>query len=144
MEAYRKGLMAAIVIMAIGLVIFQIFPRELITIFNSTGHQQMYDIGIPALRTISLCFLPAAFGIMSSSIFQAIGHGFMSLWGSLLRQLVGILPLAWIFAAIAGLDLVWYAFPLAELIGTVYFIIALKYVYRKEIKRLDIVDETAN
>ena len=141
MEAYKKGLLTAAVIMAIGLVIFQVFPRELITIFNSTGNQAMYDIGIPALRTISLCFLPAAFGIMSSSIFQAIGHGFMSLWGSLLRQLVGILPLAWILASISGLGLVWYSFPLAELIGTVYFIIALRYVYRKEIKRLDIISE---
>ena len=141
MEAYKKGLLTAAVIMAIGLVIFQVFPRELITIFNSTGNQAMYDIGIPALRTISLCFLPAAFGIMSSSIFQAIGHGFMSLWGSLLRQLVGILPLAWILASISGLGLVLYSFPLAELIGTVYFIIALRYVYRKEIKRLDIISE---
>ena len=141
MEAYKKGLLTAAVIMAIGLVIFQVFPRELITIFNSTGNQAMYDIGIPDLRTISLCFLPAAFGIMSSSIFQAIGHGFMSLWGSLLRQLVGILPLAWILASISGLGLVWYSFPLAELIGTVYFIIALRYVYRKEIKRLDIISE---
>ncbi len=59
----------------------------------------------------------AAFGIMTSSIFQAIGHGFISLWGSLLRQLVGILPMAWIFSWIAGLELVWYSFPLAELIG---------------------------
>lgn len=65
----------------------------------------------------------------------------MSLWGSLLRQLVGILPLAWILASISGLGLVWYSFPLAELIGTVYFIIALRYVYRKEIKRLDIISE---
>ena len=101
----------------------------------------MFDIGIPALRTISLCFLPASFGIMASSIFQATGHGFLSLWGSLLRQLVGILPLAWLFSVVGGLDLVWYSFPLAELIGTVYFIIALRYVYRKEIKRLDIISE---
>ena len=65
----------------------------------------------------------------------------MSLWGSLLRQLVGILPLAWIFASIAGLKLVWYAFPIAELIGVVYFAIALKYVYKKDIRRLDIIKE---
>ena len=78
---------------------------------------------------------------MSSSIFQAIGHGFLSLWGALLRQLVGILPLAWILARISGLALVWYSFPLAEIIGTLYFAVALKYIYQKEIKRLDIVGE---
>ncbi len=140
METFRKGLTTAIIIMGIGLVIFQIFPDELLSIFNSQNSQDMYDIGIPALRIISLCFLPAAFGIMSSSIFQAIGHGFMSLWGSLLRQLVGILPLAWILARIAGLELVWYSFPMAEIIGTIYFAIALKHVYKKEIRRLDIIE----
>ena len=112
-------------------------------VFNSQNSQEMYDIGIPALRYISLCFLPAAFGIMSSSIFQATAHGFLSLWGSLLRQLVGILPLAWILAAVGGVDLVWFSFPLAELIGTVYFAVALKHLYRTEIRRLDILEENA-
>ena len=143
METYKKGLMIACIIMAIGLVAFQLFPRELMAVFNSQNSQEMYDIGIPALRYISLCFLPAAFGIMSSSIFQATAHGFLSLWGSLLRQLVGILPLAWILAAVGGVDLVWFSFPLAELIGTVYFAAALKHLYRTEIRRLDIVEENA-
>ena len=143
METYKKGLMIACIIMAIGLVAFQLFPRELMAVFNSQNSQEMYDIGIPALRYISLCFLPAAFGIMSSSIFQATAHGFLSLWGSLLRQLVGILPLAWILAAVGGVDLVWFSFPLAELLGTVYFAAALKHLYRTEIRRLDIVEENA-
>lgn len=141
METFKKGFMIAFIIMGIGLVIFQLFPRELLAIFNSQNSQAMYDIGIPALRTISLCFLPAAFGIMSSSMFQATGHGFLSLWGSLLRQLVGILPLAWILSAIGGLDLVWFSFPLAEIIGVVYFAFALKRLYKKEIRRLDILEE---
>ena len=143
METYKKGLMIACIIMAIGLVAFQLFPRELMAVFNSQNSQEMYDIGIPALRYISLCFLPAAFGIMSSSIFQATAHGFLSLWGSLLRQLVGILPLAWILAAVGGVDLVWFSFPLAELLGTVYFAAALKHLYRTEIRRLDILEENA-
>ncbi len=102
----------------------------------------MFDIGIPALRIISLCFLPAAFGIMASSIFQATGHGFLSLWGSLLRQLVGILPLAWLFSVMAGLELVWFSFPLAEIIGVVYFAFALKHLYKNEIRRLDILADS--
>ena len=143
METYKKGFLFAFIIMSIGLIIFQLFPRELLALFNSQNSQDMYDIGIPALRYISLCFLPAAFGIMSSSIFQATAHGFLSLWGSLLRQLVGILPLAWILASIGGVKLVWFSFPLAELIGTVYFAIALKHLYRTEIRRLDILAENA-
>ncbi|MDO4546333.1 MAG: MATE family efflux transporter, partial [Bacillota bacterium] len=141
METFKKGFIIAFVIMAVGLIVFQLFSRELLSIFNSQNSQEMYDIGIPALRIISLCFLPASFGIMASSIFQAIGHGFLSLWGSLLRQLVGILPLAWVLAMMGGLDLVWYSFPLAEIIGTVYFIFALRYIHRKEIRRLDILEE---
>ena len=143
METYKKGFLFAFIIMSIGLIIFQMFPRQLLAMFNSQNNQAMFDIGIPALRYISLCFLPAAFGIMTSSIFQATAHGFLSLWGSLIRQLVGILPLAWILAAIGGVDLVWFSFPLAELIGTVYFAIALKHLYRTEIRRLDILAETS-
>ena len=141
METFKKGFFIAFIIMGVGLVIFQLFPRELLSIFNSQNSQDMFDIGIPALRTISLCFLPASFGIMASSIFQATGHGFLSLWGSLLRQLVGILPLAWLFSVVGGLDLVWYSFPLAELIGVVYFVFALKHLYKNEIRRLDILSE---
>lgn len=141
METFKKGFAIAFCIMFLGLIIFQLFPKELLSIFNSQGSQNMYDIGIPALRTISLCFLPASFGIMSSSIFQAMGHGFYSLWGSLLRQLVGILPIAWVLAMISGLELVWYSFPLAEIIGTIYFIVTLRHMYKKEIRRMDILEE---
>lgn len=137
METYIKGFIIAFSIMSVGLVIFQLFPQQLLSAFNAQGSQDMYDIGIPALRAISWCFLPASFGIMTSSIFQATGHGFISLWSSLIRQLVGILPLAWIFAKIAGLTLVWFAFPLAEILGTTFLIIMLRYVYNNEIKRLD-------
>ena len=137
METYKKGFLIALGIMSVGLVIFQLFPSQLLSIFNAQGSQSMYDIGIPALRAISWCFIPASFGIMTSSIFQATGHGFISLWSSLIRQLVGILPLAWILAKIGGITLVWYSFPLAEILGTAFLIIMLVHIYKNEIKRLD-------
>jgi len=137
MEAYKKGLIAAITIMALGLILFQTLPYQLISIFNAQGSEEMFKIGVPALRTISLCFLPAAFGIITSSMFQAIGHGFMSLWGSLLRQLVGILPLAWILARVGGVTLVWASLPLAEIIGMTYLALAFRYIYKKDIIKLD-------
>ena len=74
---------------------------------------------------------------MTTSVFQATGHGFISLWSSMIRQLVGILPLAWIFSKIAGLPLVWYSFPMAELLGVTFLTIMLVRIYKKEIKRLD-------
>jgi len=141
MEAFKKGFAFAFCIMALGLILFQIFPHQLLALFNANNDAEMFEIGVPAFRAISLCFLPASFGIMSSTIFQASGHGFISLWGSLIRQLVGILPMAFLFARYSGLDMVWFAFPLAEILGTAYFIIALKYMYKKEFKRLGIAPD---
>lgn len=136
LEAYKKGFMLAFAIMAIGLIVFQLFPYQLLSIFNAQGSQNMYDIGVPALRAISWCFLPAAYGIMTSSVFQGSGHGFLSLWSSLIRQLVGVLPIAYLFGKIFGLNAVWYAFPLAEILGTAYLIITFTALYKKELRHL--------
>ncbi len=133
-KAFKVGFLIAFCIMFIGLILFQMFPKQFLSMFNAS--EAMYEIGIPALKTISLCFLPASFGILASSFFQAIGHGMMSLWGSLIRQMIGILPLAWILSRIDGLNLVWYAFPLAEILGFLYCVISMRYVYKKDISRL--------
>ena len=136
MEAYKKGLLYALCIMTLGLIIFQLFAHQLIGIFNPKNSADMYEIGVPAFRAISFCFPPAAFGIMTSSVFQASGHGFLSLWGSLIRQFVGILPMALLFAHLFGLGMVWYSFPLAEILGTLYFALVFRYMYNKEFKFL--------
>lgn len=134
-KAFKVAFMAAFVIMAIGLILFQLLPNQLLSLFNAS--EGMYEIGVPALRTISLCFLPASFGILAASFFQATGHGVMSLWASLIRQMIGILPLAWILARTGGLELVWYAFPIAEIMGTVFSIIAMRYIFKKDIVKLN-------
>ena len=104
--------------------------------FNASDN--MYTIGIDALRSISWCFIPAGFGIVAAGLFQATGHGMMSMWGSMIRQFVGILPLAFIFGKLFGLRMVWFAFPLAEIIGVAYYIIVLKYIYNKTFKNLGV------
>ncbi len=134
MKAFKVGLGIAAVIMAIGSLIFLAFPGQLLGLFNASEH--MLEIGIPALRIICLCFVPAAFGILTSTIFQATGHGMLSMWQSLIRQLIGIVPLAWILIKIGGLTLVWWAWPLAEILGTIYSIVFLKRLYKKEIETL--------
>lgn len=141
MEAFKKGFFAAFCIMFLGFLVFQIFPHQLIEVFNAKGSPDMYEIGVPAFRAISWCFMPASFGIMSSSIFQASGHGFLSLWGSLIRQFVGVLPMALIFAKYFGLNMVWYAFPLAEIFGTLYFALMLRHLYNKEFRRMGIAPD---
>lgn len=136
METYKKGFAFAFAIMATGLIVFQVFPHEILSAFNAQGSQDMYDIGVPALRVVSWCFLPASYGIMTSSVFQGTGHGFLSLWSSLIRQLVGILPIAFILGKLYGLNAVWWAFPLAEVLGTTYLILAFIWLYKKDIKHL--------
>ena len=134
MAAYRYGIKIAEVVMAEGTVLFQLITEVLLSMFDAS--EDMYEIGVPALRIISLCFIPAAFGILNSTVFQGTGHGVLSLFASLLRQLVGILPLAYILIRIGGVTLSWASFPLAELIGLTYSIIMFKRLYKKEIATL--------
>ena len=133
-KAFKVAFLMAFSIMSLGLFVFQMFPGELLGLFSAS--ETMCALGIPALRRISLCFLPAAFGILASGLFGAMGHGFISLFGSLLRQLVGILPLAWIFGWLGGVEMVWWAFPGAEVIGLTYSILMLRLFYNKKIKDL--------
>ena len=135
MHAYRFAFTIAFTIMLIGVILFQIFPETFLSIFNAS--ENMYAIGVPAFRIISLCFLPASFGIITSALLQATGHGVMSLWMSLIRQMVGILPLAFIFSITMGLPAVWAAFPLAEVLGVCFAAFCLVRVYKKEIKNLE-------
>ena len=98
---------------------------------------QMLEIGVPALRIISICFVFAALGIVFSTFFQAIGNGFVSLLISLLRQLIVILPVAhflshWLNSAVG----VWWAFPIAELISFLASLGMFAYIYGKRIKQL--------
>ena len=96
----------------------------------------MLAIGIPALRIISLSFLLAGFDIIIISVMQALGHGVISLIISILRQLAVLLPSAFIFSKIWGLNAVWIAFPLAECVALVVTILFWRKVYRNEIQPL--------
>ncbi len=105
----------ALGIMAVGLLVFQLAPQFLLGLFNASDH--MLSIGVVALRTISLGFLFAAFGIVSSSLFQALGNGVYSMLVSLTRQMIVLLPVAWLLAQTGNLNLVWLAFPVAEIVS---------------------------
>lgn len=121
-------------IMFMGMMIFQLFPRQLLGIFNAS--ENMLEIGTAALRTISLCFVFAGFSIVCSSVFQALAHGMLSLWVSLVRQLCVLLPAAYILAKTGGLTVVWWAFPIAEIFSLTMSIFFIRHVYKKEIEPL--------
>lgn len=111
MQALRYATLIACGIMGVGELVFNLFPSQLLWMFNPS--EEMLRLGIPALRTISLCFLPAAVGIVFSTFFQAVGSGGKSLMVSMLRQLVILMPAAYLLSRV-GVDFVWYAFPIAE------------------------------
>ncbi len=134
MEAYKEALKVALVVMTLGTLLFQLLPTQLLLMFKASD--EMLRIGVPALRIISICFIPAAFGIITGTLFQGTGHGVYSLFCSLIRQLIGILPLAYILIRIGGVTLSWASFPLAEILGLVYSAIMLRHLYRREIETL--------
>lgn len=134
MKTIRSSVTAAVAIMLAGLAIFQIFPEQLLYLFDASEH--MMEIGVPALRIISLSFLFAGYCIVIGSVFQALGNGVYSLITSAARQLVCILPAAWLFASVFGLHAVWYAFPLAEIISVVLTTLLFRRIYQKKIQLL--------
>ncbi|MBC8610593.1 Staphylococcal virulence regulator protein A [uncultured Ruminococcus sp.] len=133
LSALKIGAVIAAVIMAVGMAVFWIFPEWLLGIFEASD--EMVEIGVPALRSISLCFVPAAIGIICSTLFQAVGMGTRSLFVSLLRQLILILPVAYLLSKI-GLNYVWYAFPIAETFSLLASVLLALSVYKHKIRGL--------
>ena len=134
MRVMKLGVLYATAIMALGFAIFQVGAATLLGFFEASDY--MLEIGVPALRIISISFLLAGFCIISSSFFQALGHGVLSLLVSLVRQLVVLLPVAWLLSLSGQLALVWWAFPFAELFSLTLCIFFHRYVYRREIRPL--------
>ncbi len=137
----RVALCWAGAIMLAGLLIFMIFPGQLMSIFESDAEAaltaQMTQIGVVAMRIISTCFLPAAVGIILSTVFQGVGNGTYSLIISVCRQLLILLPVAWLLARITGsVYAVWWAFPIAEISALIMAIFFYRSCDRKLISVL--------
>lgn len=133
LSCLKIGCVIGLLIMAAGTVLFWAIPDQLLMIFEASD--EMLRIGRPALQYISLCFMPAALGILSSTLFQAMGRGFYSLIVSILRQLVVLIPAAWLLSHIS-LTAVWFAFPIAEVFSLITSILLFLNLYRKIIRNL--------
>lgn len=133
-KTIRLSVIAAVVMLTVGLIVFQILPDQLLKLFNASD--DMLSIGRHALRIISLSFPLAGFGIVAGSVFQALGNGVYSLIVSAARQLIVILPVSWILAACLGLNAVWWAFPIAELVSGALSAVLFLRIYRQKIAAL--------
>lgn len=134
MKTLKLAIIYAVSIMLIGLVVFQTIPDKLLMIFNAS--ETMLEIGVPALKTISYSFLFAGYCIVCSSMFQALGHGMLSLATSVVRQLLVLLPVAFVLSKICGLSYVWLSYPIAELFSLTLSTVFLLNIYKKNIKPL--------
>ena len=133
-KTIKLAIMYAVCIMFIGIMLFQFMPDVLLRLFDASDH--MLEIGIPALRVISLSFAFAGICIVISSSLQALGHGFLSMKISITRQLIILLPSAYILAKFGGIHAVWWSFNIAEIASLTLSLLFFKHMYNKIIKHL--------
>ena len=132
MSTIYKGTIIAIGIMVVGTIVFNLFPEALLSLFSATV--EMYRLGVPALRIISLCFVSAAISIGLGSSFQATGYGIGTMIVSISRQLLVLIPTAYIMAKLVGINGVWFSFIIAEAVGLAVSLILFIKVYKTRIK----------
>ena len=124
-KTVKLAVQVALCIMVVAIALFQLAPDKLLGFFRASP--DMLTIGVPALRTMSLCFIVGGFTIVASSVLQALGKGLLSMSIAVFRQLLLVLPLAWLFSLSGSLNLVWFAFPVAEVLAG---LLTAYYIYR--------------
>lgn len=126
-KVIKLTMMYAFFFLFIGFILFEFVPNKLLLIFD-TGDPSLLILGVPALRIIGYHYLAAWFCIIGGTVFQSLGNGIYSLIVSVARQLVVLIPVAYILAKIGGLDLIWWSFPIAEVMSlcvTTFFLIRI-------------------
>jgi len=127
----KLAMIYATIMMIIGVIVFEMIPETLFSFFNASEH--MLSLGIPALRIIAIHFIFAGFGIVCSAVFQAVSKGTYSLIISLVRQLIVLLPAAYILSLFGNVNYVWFSFPIAEIVSATFAF----FFFRKVKKNLD-------
>lgn len=138
--AIKKAALISFALMSVGFLAFQLIPRVLVQTFNNDPG--LVELGVECMRTISLLLPLVGPGIVMSSTFQAVGKGFTAMWLSLLRQVILLLPLAFILPRFLGINGVWLSFPVSDLISisiTAYIL----FLYMRELEREGIPKSTS-
>ena len=126
MKTLKLSILYAVILMLIGFLVFQVMPDSLLGLFDAS--ETMLAIGRPALRIISISFLLAGFSVVCGSMFQALGNGVYSMLVSIARQLIVLLPVAYLLSRTGNIDMVWWAYPIAELVSgglTIFFLVRI-------------------
>lgn len=131
----KLAVLTAVVMMLVGLCIMQLFPAQMLLLFEA--EENMLAIGVLALKTLSLSFIFAGFCIVISSVFQALGFGIYSLLVSFVRQIIVLLPVAYLLSLSGDVNMVWWAFPIAEIATVLCCLLFLRRVNRKVLKPME-------
>lgn len=134
LKTIKLSIFYAFGIMLIGLLVMQIFPKEMLLLFNA--NEYMLEIGVPALKIVSVCFVFAGYCVVLSSAFQALGKSVFSMFISLGRQLIILLPTAYLLSLTNNVTNVWWAFPIAEIMSLTLCTIFFVHTYKTTIKDL--------
>ncbi len=128
-KTIRLGMVYAVAIMVVGLLVFQLIPKELLLMFDASD--AMLEIGAPALRIMSLAFVFAGIGIVSGSSCQAFGYSVYSMLISIARQIVVLIPAAYLLSLTGVLRSIWFAFPIAEIFSLILSLFFLRTTLKK-------------
>ena len=127
-SSIKIGIMYAEILLIAGLIAFEVFPQQLLSIFKASPN--MMEMGTVALRIIGIHFPVAALCIIIGTVFQALGHGMYSMWVSIARQLAVLIPAAYLLSLLGNVNYVWWAFPIAEIasliISSIFFVMTWK------------------
>jgi Na+-driven multidrug efflux pump len=142
MRTLKLTIVVGLVLMTVMTVIFLLIPEQILGLFNAS--EDMLTIGRPAFTIIPLGLVLASVSICCSTLFQAIGKGAYSMYISLARQLIVLVPVAWLLAHFAGkVSAVWWAFPIAEIFTLTISLMIFSYVYNNRIRTLQPADTVA-
>ena len=130
----KYGYLIAFLFTFVGFLCFEIMPAQLLSLFEASD--KMLKIGVPALRVIGVHYLIAWFCIVTGTLFQAVGKATYSLYVSVARQLVVLLPVAYVLAKLGGLTLIWWSFPIAEIMSLAISLVCMKLTYSKVLNEL--------
>ena len=139
LQVMRCGAFGAATLMLLGVVVFQLFPQQLLALFNA--NEQMLTVGVPALRRLSLPFVFAGPCLIFGGVFQALGKSVYSMITSIARQIIVLLPAAYLLSLTGEIAAVWFAFPIAEIASLAVSIVMMVTLYRKKIKPLYAFEE---
>ena len=133
-RTFRFGVLYACFFMLLGFLVFQFMPRTMLRLFNAS--ENMMAIGVPALRRISISYLFSGFCIVAGSVCQALDFSMASMFVSILRQLLALIPAAWLLAKTGDVNMVWWAFPIAEIVSLIASVFFLRAAFRSMEKKL--------